>query len=406
MFVPHVIGSVAWAQDESVSSVDTSLEEKKAKALDLFDQKEYAEVVRLLNDILDQAPSDRDARILLPFALAELGQGTQAIAEGRRALALVPDHYQLQLLLARLLSQQQQIGSETIQLYTAVLKRDPDNEQARLGLAEAYLLNNNVIQALPHYRKLVEVKQDEAFYYLRLGQAYGALGQLEEAKRNYLKAYELDPKNIDELRFLAILADVQDNPEEAIRRYQELLKSHPDNSTAQSALFQLEQSRYEPRLRRPAAEIQTIPLSRYLFGLESGNAAIQGRLKQIDAVQTRSALRFLPSLFFSPSFGKVGELDTENFNFSLGWNLSDLFVDNYSITEKSLQSDLSQIRRQLADLVTSLYYARQTELASYLQLQRSMVLDPTNTQLRDRRRSLKNSIIERNERLWLLSGLR
>ena len=35
----------------------------------------------------------------------------------------------------------------------------------------------------------------------------------------------------------------------------------------------------------------------------------------------------------------------------------------------------------MADLVMSLYYARyarQTELASYLQLQRQMVLDPTN----------------------------
>lgn len=69
-----------------------------------------------------------------------------------------------------------------------VLKRDPDNLKALHGLAEAYLLNNKVIQALPHYQKLVEAQQDNALYYLRLGQVYGSLGQFKEAKQNYLKA--------------------------------------------------------------------------------------------------------------------------------------------------------------------------------------------------------------------------
>lgn len=81
-------------------------------------------------------------------------------------------------------------------------------------------------------------------------------------------------------------------------------------------------------------------------------------------------------------------------------------MDNYSITKQSLQADLSQLRRILADEVTRVYYVRQTELATYLELQRSIVLDPLNTQLRNQRRFLKNSIIEKNERLQLLSGIR
>lgn len=412
VFVLNLVETDAWAQPESVSSPTSSLKEQKSKAVKLFDEQRFAEAVPVLRSILARAPSDRDARILLTFCLDQLGQKNQAIQEGRRALTLAPDHPQLQLLLAQLLSQQQQRGSETIQLYRAVLKRDPKNLQAWLGLAETYLLSGNTIEALPHYRRLVATKPDEAFYSLRLGQTYGALGQLQKAKQNYLRAYKLDPKNIDALQFLAILADVEDNLDEAIRHYRELLKWHPDNSAAQVALLQLEQSPYEPRLDRRAFEIQKIPLSTYLTALDTSNTTVRERLEQLAVVEKRANLRYLPSFFFSPGFVTIdaatenGDTDTRSFNFSFGWNLPDLFVDNYSITKQSLQADLSQLRRILADEVTRVYYVRQTELATYLQLQRSIVLDPLNTQLRNQRRFLKNSIIEKNERLQLLSGIR
>lgn len=305
VFVLNLVETDAWAQSGTVSSDKLSLTEQKAKAIELFDDQRFAEAVPILRSIIARAPSDRDAQILLTFSLARLGQNNQAIQEGRQALILAPEHHQIQLLLAQLLSQQQQRGSETIQLYRAVLKRDPKNLQARLGLAETYLLSGNIIEALPHYRRLVATKPDEAFYSLRLGQTYGALGQLQKAKQNYLRAYKIDPKNIDALRFLAILADVEDKLDESIRRYRELLKWHPDNSAAQVALLQLEQSRYEPRLDRPAFEIQKIPLSTYLTALETSNTTVRKRLEQLAAVEKRANLRYLPSFFFSPSFGTI-----------------------------------------------------------------------------------------------------
>jgi hypothetical protein len=55
--------------------------------------------------------------------------------------------------------------------------------------------------------------------------------------------------------------------------------------------------------------------------------------------------------------------------------------------------------------VTSLYSQRQTDIASYQQIQRALALEPSNVQYRQSKRSLKNSIMAISERLRLLTGL-
>jgi hypothetical protein len=61
-------------------------------------------------------------------------------------------------------------------------------------------------------------------------------------------------------------------------------------------------------------------------------------------VNARSKLRFLPQLYFSPSFGQFGGISNHSYSFSAGWNLADLFTDSYKVTKKVLQADLDQVR--------------------------------------------------------------
>jgi tetratricopeptide (TPR) repeat protein len=398
-------GGIAWAQAAPKPALPSAVEAQKQQAIKLFDERRYGEAIPLLQSVLTAAPLDADSHVLLTFAFARVGLLTQAIEQGRRALTVVATNTKLELLLAGLLAQQQQTRQEAIGLYQTVLKRDPDNEVANLGLAEAYRNAGNFVGALQLYHKLVALEPEEAFYNVRLAQTYGGLGYPEQAAPYFEKAYQLDPTNHDALRSLAILDDVNDKPEQAIRRYREILALYPDDAAAQVALLDLERSLVEPRLDRPVAEIQKIPLSTYLTSLESGNENIKGRLDQLSSVDARSKLRFLPQFFINPNYGQFGSLATNNIGFSAGWNLADLFIDNYAVTKKGLQADLSQVRNALAGEVASLYYQRQTDISNYQQIQRALALEPSNVQYRQTKRQLKNSIIAISERLRLMTGL-
>lgn len=266
--VAAVLGAVeagAEVQQTSGGALAPSVESQKQQAIKLFDERRYGEAIPLLQSVLTAVPLDGDSHVLLTFAFARAGLITQAIEQGRKALTIVATNTKLELLLAGLLGQQTQTRREAIGLYQTVLRRDPNNVVALLGLGEAYRNSSNFVAALQLYLKLVDLRPDEAFYHVRLAQTYGGLGYPERAAPHFAKAYELDPKNRDALRALAILDDVNDNPEQAIRRYRTLLELYPDDAAAQVALLDVERSLAEPRLERPVAEIQKVPLSAYLW---------------------------------------------------------------------------------------------------------------------------------------------
>src|SRR5262245_1563428 len=220
--------------------------EQERQARELFDQERYAEATTRLRAILTAEPKNRTASVLLPFALARQGDTAGAIAEARRGLEVAPGNVNLQLLLAGLLSQVEAGRPEALARFQAIVDRDPDNQVARIGLAEALRGAGRVLEAINHFTLLSDRAPNDPRFAVRLGQLYGSLGDLDRARFHFERAYKLDPKNPDAVRSLALLNDVGDRAPEALRYYRELLALYPSDVSAQMAAREGEDRLAEP----------------------------------------------------------------------------------------------------------------------------------------------------------------
>ena len=377
----------------------------ESQAQRLFDEGRYGEAATLMQSILRDAPQNRTANILMSFALARLGQVGPAIAQTRRALELFPSYAKLQLLLAGLLGLQDATRHESMQRFEAIVRTDPSNPMALLGLAENEHSRGNVYAAVERFTRLAERFPDDARYQVRMAQNYVSLGQLTLARDTYSRAYTLAPTNVDAVRSLAILSDAMDRPEDAVRYYRELVALFPSDVWARLALRTSQESLAEPPLPMPIEAMSEIPLHTYMHGLSTQSQVLKMRREQIDATKWRSEMRFLPSFFVSPSTGRFGDTHTSNFNFSVGWNISDVLYDSHALNLKGLKADLQAVQNNLLLDVSETYYQRLATIGSYLQAQHALTLDPTNIQVRQNKRQLKFRINYLSQRLQVLSGL-
>lgn len=387
--------------------------EQEARAL--FDQERYEEAVQVLQSILSTNPGNRTANILLSFAFARLERAGQAIEQTRRAFQLFPANVKLQLLLAGLLTQQDVTRTEGIQLSQAVLRRQPDNMLALLGLAEAFRVQGQVFDAIHGFTRLAEGRPEDARYVVRLGQLYATLGDLKESRRHFERAYGRAPENIDTLRSLAILGDVEDRPQEAVRYYRELLRLLPTDVSVQLAVRAAEERLDEPQFPVPLDEMEKTPLEKYVSAIPRQSKQLQQRREQLEALRWRSYTRFLPSFYVNPSRsttrrgflepGVTTRDDTESLSFSIGWNLGDILSNPYRAGIVGLEADFQTALANLTADVTATYYQRLQNILEYRRLQRALALSPLNAQLRQSKQAMKYAILNLAERLKIITDM-
>lgn len=381
------------------------------QARELFDQDKYRESLSVLQNILSRQPENRTANILMSYAMARLDMTEAAIAQARRALDRFGDDVQLQVLLAGLLAQQEATRNEALQRYLSVLQRDPDNLVAQIGVAEVYRLLGRSYEAISKFIVLAQRVPTDARFEVRLGQLYGALGDLEEARKHFDRAYALDKNNVDTVRALAILSDVEDQPESASRYYRELADLFPGDASALIAVRASQERVGEPSFPIPLSQMQKTPLDTYLKAAEVNSKQLKHRLEQLEVTRNRSWARFLPSFFVNPSWGQVSrpapnvDDTSRNLSFSFGWSLGDLAADPYRINITGMQADLEAVKVSLNNEVTAAYYQRLQNVSQYRQLQRALALEPQNAQVRQNKDTIKYNILTLTERLKVYTGI-
>jgi tetratricopeptide (TPR) repeat protein len=414
-----LVGAVLLVAMVAIIAVPTfaqTITDLERDARRLFDQERYAEAVEVLQSILKEQPDNRTANILLSFALARLDRAPEAVEQTRRALGLFPTNIKLELLLAGLLAQQEATRPDAIRRYQQVLRRDPDNPLAQLGLAETFRVQGQVYDALGGFARLAKAAPDDARYAVRLGQSYATLGDLRESRRQFEHALSLSPDNLDAVRSLAILADVEDRPWEAMRYYRKLQALLPADVSIQIALREEEERMAEPRFPMPLEQMETIPLEQYTSAVPTNSKQLQQRKEQLASLQLRSYTRFLPSLFVAPSNSTTTRQvapdstahtkdETSSLSFSIGWNIADIFSNPFRPSIVGLEADFQAILSNLLADVTATYYQRLQQILEYRRLQRAIALSPLNAQLRQSKQTTKYSILNLTERLRLITGL-
>ncbi len=88
---------------------------------------------------------------------------------------------------------------ESIKFYNIILEQIPDDVDALVNIALAYVCIDQFTKAILYYRKALEFDPDDARIWDNLGIAYEYNGDMGEAKKAYLKAQELEPED-EEIR--------------------------------------------------------------------------------------------------------------------------------------------------------------------------------------------------------------
>jgi len=394
------------------SAQTANLPELEARAIRAFDERRYGEAERDLRTILSQKPDDRTANILLSFAFARQGQFELALEQTRQALNRFPHSLKLHVLLVGLLARERDTIEQARAIYEQVLLREPDNRLAQLGLAETDLTRGNVFGAIERFQILADRYPNDARLQVRIGQSWASLGDLERSMEHYRKALAQAPDNVDALRSMAILSDALDRPADAVRHYQQMAVLFPTDVSIQAAIRANREGLDEPRLPAPVEEMQKLTLESYNEALLKHSVQLKKRAEQIGLMKGRSAVRFLPQFFVSPSTSQIdsvtrtraGRDDTTILGFSFGWNVADLVIDPYQINLTGLQADLAAVQSNLLADATATYYQRLNEILNYRNLQRALALDPVNLQIRQQKRSSKFLIINLSERLRIMTG--
>ena len=85
--------------------------------------------------------------------------------------------------------------NSAVEVYTKILKAEPNYPEARFQRGRAYLLMKKYDLALTDYKKLIELNQNGDGAYNNRGWAYENLGEYDKALADYNKALELNPNN-------------------------------------------------------------------------------------------------------------------------------------------------------------------------------------------------------------------
>lgn len=104
------------------------------------------------------------------------------------------------------------LQQEAIEMYQALLEKNPQSPVALRGIADAYYgdLNRYAKEALTYYEMLLESQKTAELYFFA-ATCKRQLGDMEGARGYYLKELEMDPEDIDGFRGLAFIYDAEGN---------------------------------------------------------------------------------------------------------------------------------------------------------------------------------------------------
>lgn len=150
------------------------------------------EALPALNEALKREPKNALALGYRAEVFIAKNRPNEAAADLRAALAIEPKP-QTRLRLALLQAQAKQFN-EAIALFQEVLKEDPSNADARVGLTGALIESGQADNAIAQLEQLIKAEPTRAVLHAQLAELY-LPKQPDKALEQYRAAAELEPKN-------------------------------------------------------------------------------------------------------------------------------------------------------------------------------------------------------------------
>ncbi len=118
---------------------------------------------------------------------------------------------------------------EAIRHFEISLQADPNQNDTRRNLGQAYLLCGRPDKALPCFKEVLRCDPRDERAYFFMGKALLALNRSEEAVQAFRAAVELAPDKIESQNSLAVAMGQAGHMSEAVAIFKQLLKAHPES---------------------------------------------------------------------------------------------------------------------------------------------------------------------------------
>jgi predicted Zn-dependent protease len=219
--------------------------------------------------LLSFRPDHADAPLILEVlvpAYLEARRRPEALRGMVQLLRPQPDHAPALVWRGRVKEQFFDSPPQAIEDYRRALELDPDNDEARLRLAEVLVAADEAAEALPHFERLRERQPWNPPVFLGLARCRHAAGQLDEAEELLEAVLSRYPQDAPALTERGQLALEQGRTAEAERWLRQALAVAPANPLANYALAQClqrdgrlnEAEKYLKTFRRIEADVRRL----------------------------------------------------------------------------------------------------------------------------------------------------
>ncbi len=201
--------------------------------------KRWPQAAKLLEEMVKEKPQEQRL-----FELLEVYESTKdsdgAVSVLRRLLQKTPDDGELRLRLARTLEKAKKLTEAIREYETALGRLDPKDKLAVYKtLGFLYTDAGALDKAVASYLKAVELDKKDVNLYYNLATLYEKTGDKEKANRFLAQAVALQPEDIESRLSLAERLFSKGNLEESQTYLDEVLRQKPDSLRALLLLVQI-----------------------------------------------------------------------------------------------------------------------------------------------------------------------
>jgi putative PEP-CTERM system TPR-repeat lipoprotein len=249
-------------QFQKALEINPSLTQARVQlAMLLLQGKRADDAIREVKTVLAQDDQNALAHNVLGSAYLTKGNYAEGITELNKALELDPSLADIHVKKG-LVAMKRGRGDEAESELVSAVRIRPEAQDTRRILALYYLNRNEPAKALDVLKKGLQGGSPDAVSYYLMGEAYSRQNNVNEARAQYQKAKEADPKYDPAYFRLALIDFMQQKQEDGIKELRSVLEKEPGNVQALLLLASLAEMNSDENEAR----------KNYLAAADTGNA--------------------------------------------------------------------------------------------------------------------------------------
>ena len=195
---------ISFENDENIESVIADpvnkeisfakgAEEPFKKGHEFLREKKLDDALRAFERAAQLSPDTALAHYWVGMTYFYKKEPERTIAQFKKVLAIEPENYRALAMIGRTLALNRSKIDQAITYLSNSLSINPDFAEARFDLARMYALKGDMKRTLAEFAIIFRSERKYASYHFELGRIFESAKAVEQAKREYQRALQLNP---------------------------------------------------------------------------------------------------------------------------------------------------------------------------------------------------------------------